>query len=134
MILWALLSALVIFQTVRVWRSGAPVVFRTGVLIVASVLVNPHVFVYDAVVLAPALVWLAGWAFGEAHTPRVTRPVFAAGVYGLYLSLLAPTAGFVVIQLSVLVLGGLFTVVSIDLLSSENTRLREPLVATSSAL
>ena len=130
MILWALLSALVIFQTVRVWKSGAPVALRTGVLIVASVLVNPHVFVYDAVVLAPALVWFAGWAFGEAHALPVTRSVFAIGVYGLFLSLLAPTAGFVAIQLSVLVLGGLFTVVSIDLLSSGNKRIGEPLVAT----
>ena len=66
-IVWAVLSALVIFRTIQVWRSSAPISVRMGVLVLASVLVNPHVFVYDATVLAPVLVWFAGWAYGESR-------------------------------------------------------------------
>jgi Glycosyltransferase family 87 len=132
-ILWALLSAAVIFQTTRVWRSGAPVALRMAVLVVASVLVNPHVFVYDAVVLAPALVWLAGWVYREAPTLHRTKSVFVPAVYALSLSLLVPSGALIPIQLSVLVLTGLFAVVSSDLLSAQNGKLEQPLVAISPA-
>ena len=132
MILWALLSSLVIFQAIRAWRSSAPVAVRNGVLIIASVLVNPHVFVYDAVVLAPALVWLAVWAYGDARlSPRI-RAVFALGVYGLYLSLLVPAAALMAIQLSVLVLAGLFVVVSRDVIRSQENAAEDALVAVPS--
>jgi alpha-1,2-mannosyltransferase len=133
MILWALLSAVVIVQTIRVWRSSAPVALRTGVLVVASVLVNPHVFVYDAVVLAPVLVWLAAWVYREGSTLQMTKSVFVLAVYGLSLSLLVPSGALIPIQLSVLVLAGLFAVVSIDLLSAQSRTLEQPLVAISPA-
>jgi hypothetical protein len=131
MILWALFSALVIFQTIRVWRSSAPVALRTGVLVLASVLVNPHVFVYDVVVLGPALVWLAGWVYREAPTLPITKSVFVPAVYALSLSLLVPSGALIPIQVSVLVLAGLFAVVSRDLLSAQNGKLERPLVAIS---
>jgi hypothetical protein len=119
MVFWALLSVLVIIQTIRVWRSSAPLALRTAVLVVASVLVNPHVFVYDAVVLAPAVIWLAAWTYGDERLSRRTRAVFAWGVYGLYPSLLVPTAALVAIQLSVLVLAGLFIVLSSEMIRSQ---------------
>ena len=118
MVLWALLSALIILQTVRVWRSSTPAALRAGVLLVASVLVSPHVFVYDAAVLALALVWFAGHAYGDDRTLQTTRPVFGPAVYGLYLALLVPTATLVRFQLSVLLLAGLFVVISRDVVRS----------------
>jgi len=133
MILWALLSAVVIVQTIRVWRSSAPVALRTGVLVLASVLVNPHVFVYDAVVLAPALVWLAAWVYREGSTLQMTKSVFVLAVYGLSLSLLVPSGALIPIQISVLVLAGLLAVVSRDLLSAQNRKLEQPMAAISPA-
>jgi hypothetical protein len=131
MILWALLSAVVIVQTIRVWRSSAPVSLRAADLLLASVLVNPHVFVYDAVVLAPALVWLAGWVYREESTLQITKSVFVLAVYGLSLSLLVPSGALIPIQVSVLVLAGLFAVVSRDLLSDQRRTLEQPRVVTS---
>jgi alpha-1,2-mannosyltransferase len=132
MVFWALLSVLVIIQTIRVWRSSAPVALRTAVLVVASVLVNPHVFVYDAVVLAPALVWFGAWAYGDARAPQRTSSVLALGVYALYLSLLVPTAALVAIQLSVLVLAGLFIVVSRDVIRLRHDGATDALVVVPS--
>jgi hypothetical protein len=97
------------------------------------VLVNPHVFVYDAVVLAPALVWLAAWVYREGSTLQMTRSVFVPAVYGLSLSLLIPSGALIAIQISVLVLAGLLAVVSRDLLSAQNRTLAEPMAAISPA-
>jgi len=133
MIVWALLSTVIAFQTIRAWRSGAPASLRVAVLVVASVLVNPHVFVYDVVVLAPALVWLAGWVYREAPTLHLTKSFFVLAVYGLNLSLLVPSGALIPIQVSVLVLSGLFAVVTMDLLSAQNGNLEQPLVAISPA-
>jgi hypothetical protein len=99
---------------------------------VASVLVNPHVFVYDAVVLAPALVWCAAWAYGDARVPQRASSVLAVGVYALYLSLLIPTAALVAIQLSVLVLAGLFIVVSRDMIRLRHDGAADALVVVPS--
>jgi hypothetical protein len=132
MILWALLSSLVILQTIRVWRSSAPVSLRAGVLVVGSVLVNPHVFVYDAVVLAPALIWLAGCAYEDArHFPR-TAAFLALGVHGLYLSLLVPTAAVMAIQLSVVLLAALFIIVSREAILLRDEAMADALVAVPS--
>jgi hypothetical protein len=115
---WALLSALIVIRTIQVWRSKVPVALKMGVLVLASVLVNPHVFVYDAVILAPALIWFGGWLFLDSPVPRSTGAVFGSALYALYLTTLFPTAGRVLIQVSVFVLGMLFFAVSRDLLRS----------------
>ncbi len=107
MIAWGVLSALVILRTIRVWRSIAPASVRIGVLVLASVLVNPHVSVYDATVLAPALVWFTGWLYGESGAPATTQSWFAATLYALYVTLLAPTAALLPVQVSVILLGAL---------------------------
>jgi hypothetical protein len=85
------------------------------------------------VVLAPALVWLAGWVYREESTLQITKSVFVLAVYGLSLSLLVPSGALIPIQVSVLVLAGLFAVVSRDLLSAQNRTLGQPQVATSPA-
>jgi hypothetical protein len=131
-IAWALLSALVIVRTIQVWRSSAPVAMRTAVLIVGSVLVNPHVFSYDATVLAPALIWLAGWAYGDPHGHRTLGTVAAPAVYALYVCLAFPTAMFLPIQASVLILAGLFVAVTRDLLASHTMGTATPLVPVTS--
>jgi len=107
---WAALSVFVIVKAIHVWRSNAPLPVRTAVLVLASTLVNPHLSIYDATVLAPALVWLAGWLYGAATMPTA-RSWFAPLLYALFLAFLVPTAAFTPIQLSVVVLLTLFALI-----------------------
>jgi hypothetical protein len=83
---------------------------RTAVLVLASTLVNPHLSIYDATVLAPAFVWLAGWFFGGS-TVAGARSWFGPLLYAVYLTFLVPTAAFTPIQLSVVVLLALFALI-----------------------
>jgi hypothetical protein len=58
---WAIASLGVIWQTMRVWRTGVPVVLQLAALVLASVLVSPHVTIYDATLLVLPLLWVGGW-------------------------------------------------------------------------
>jgi hypothetical protein len=107
---WGLLSAFVAIRTIRVWRSGAEVAVRMAVLVIASVLVNPHLNIYDATVLALPFLWLGGWV--QRSQGAETRTVFWLMVYGLFLLYLFPTALIIRVQLSVLLLGWFFIVVT----------------------
>jgi hypothetical protein len=47
---------------VRVWNVRAPLELRYAALLLGSVLVDPHVYSYELVVLVPALMLLGAWA------------------------------------------------------------------------
>jgi hypothetical protein len=130
MIAWALVSALVITRTIQIWRSNAPLSVRTGVLVLASTLVNPHLNVYDATVLAPAFVWFAGWLYGESAPAVAPRSSFVAILYALYLTLFAPTAALLPIQASAILLGALFVLVGRTVPASADAALARPVPAT----
>jgi len=88
------------------WRSRAPLALRYSALLVASVLVAPHLTVYDLVVLAPAFLLVEDWAL-----PCPEQPLAAATQVLLYLCyplfLLGPLTRFTHVQLSVVALFGL---------------------------
>lgn len=110
--IWAALSIWFIARTIRVWRSRTSVSMRVACLIMASLLVNPHVFVYDATLLALPLIWYAAWVWSRPDEDRL-RVAFSWLVYALYLTLLAPTARLVPgLQLSVLVMSVLFVMMT----------------------
>lgn len=109
-IAWGALAALVAWQAVRVWRGGAPLAVRVAVLVVASVLVSPHLTVYDAAVLAMPLVLLGGWIESRALEPLSRR--FWPLVYGLVVAYLVPVALLIAVQPSVFLLLWLFAIVS----------------------
>lgn len=100
-ITWVLLSAITVAIVVRAWRTRAPLAARCGVLVLGTVLVNPHLFIYDAAVLALPFLWLGGWM--EQHAPA-ERERYWAAVYVLFLLLLFPTAAVIRMQASVVVL------------------------------
>ena len=87
---WYAALLVITVMTIRLWRSGAPLARRFGALVVATILVSPHLTVYDLSLIAPALLWLA--------------PVPMGAIYLIYLTTLVPTALFMPIQASVLVL------------------------------
>jgi hypothetical protein len=107
--IWIALSAIVLACVVRVWKSPAPVRVRVGMVIAAAVLVSPHLIVYDAAILALPLIWFAAHV-REGNT-RINAAAFGSVVFWLFVTLLAPTAAAIGVQLSVAIM--LWLVVSI---------------------
>jgi alpha-1,2-mannosyltransferase len=59
---YVIAAALVLAVAFRCWRSTAPLQVRFAVLLIATVLVNPHGYVYDSIILMPAFLLLWDWA------------------------------------------------------------------------
>jgi hypothetical protein len=128
---WTMLSFGVAIVAVRVWRSAAPVSVRLAAIVLATVLVNPHVIVYDVTVAALALIWIGGWVETDADLDPVLRRRYWQSVYWLYVALLVPTARFIWIQVSVLIMAWLFLMVSrrvIPAFATKKVRLGSPAV------
>jgi alpha-1,2-mannosyltransferase len=99
--LWIAAAVIVLWYATRVWKSEAPVRVRVGVIILASVLVNPHAIIYDAVVLALPLIWFAAYV-EESHRALAGR--FWKTVCWLFAAFLVPTSEAIGLQLSVLLM------------------------------
>jgi hypothetical protein len=97
--IWLVLSGIVLWCTVRVWKSDAPLRVRLGVVMLAALLVNPHVIIYDVTLLALPLLWFAAYML---EPPRQEgAPAFGVLVYWIFAALLIPTARVIGIQTSV---------------------------------
>jgi len=103
--LWLALSAMVLWYTVRIWKSDAPVRIRLGVVMLASLLVNPHVIVYDVTLLALPLLWFGAYMLEPQRYED--SPAFGVLVYWLFAALLFPTARVIGVQASVPLMVGL---------------------------
>jgi hypothetical protein len=57
--LYAAASILTLMLAARVWRSGARFELRASVMVLAMILISPHAFEYDLVLLTPVLILLA---------------------------------------------------------------------------
>lgn len=90
--LYLLSSIAVIAIAAAIWKSSPDLAVRFSSLILAAVLVNPHLFIYDLLVLAPAFLLLADWIASHAsqaiHQDRVN-----ALKLGLCLAFLLPLFG-----------------------------------------
>jgi hypothetical protein len=95
-VLLVLGSIVVLWAVWRVWQSTTDPRVRMGVVVIGSVLVNPHLYVYDATLLVLAGLWL-GLVIGDESW-------FWRRSYWLTVALLIPTAKFVPVQLSVLLM------------------------------
>jgi hypothetical protein len=113
--IWIGATAWIVIAAVRVWRGSAPLDARFGFLLLASVLVNPHLFGYDAVILVLSGLWLGAW-LEEIASP--IRAAFWQASYLLSLLLLVPTAAFIRLQLSVVVMLWLFWRVGRELMTA----------------
>ena len=87
-------SIVVLWAVWRVWQSTEDPRVRMGVVVIGSVLVNPHLYVYDATLFVLAGLWL-GLVIGD-------EPWFWRRCYWLAVALLIPTARLIKVQLSVL--------------------------------
>jgi hypothetical protein len=108
--LWAILAAIVLWITVRVWKSHAPVRVRLGTVILASALVNPHMIIYDLTVLALPLLWFGAYMLEPARS--ASAGTYWKAVYWLFVTTFVPTAAAIGLQASVFVMVGLLVLVS----------------------
>jgi len=105
-ILYAASSFAVIVIAAVIWRSASPLALRFSALLLATVLVNPHLYIYDLVALAPAFLLLADWLLTDA--PAASAPALRAWLYlGFLLPLFGPIARWTHLQLSVIAFAAL---------------------------
>lgn len=103
---WAATALVALVLAYRIWRSELPLGLRFAALLVATALVNPHQYMYDLVVLAPAWLLLADAALARP-TPPWAPPLRVLLYAAFVLPALGPLARLTHLQLSVLALGGI---------------------------
>jgi hypothetical protein len=99
---WIGAAVIVLWYTTRVWKSEAPLRVRVGMIILASVLVNPHAIIYDAIVLALPLIWFGAYVQEESRRALAGR--FWKTVCWLFAAFLVPTSEAIGLQMSVLLM------------------------------
>jgi len=106
LILYVLSSIAVIAIAAAIWRSAGPLSLRFSALVLAAVLVNPHLFIYDLLVLAPVFLLLAEWSIQNA--PHPSTPALRILLHlAFLLPLFGPLAKWTHLQFSVLTFAAL---------------------------
>ena len=101
-LLYALTSFAVIAIAAAIWKSSTPLALRFPALIFAATLVNPHLYIYDLLALAPAFLLLSDWSLTNARHPE--KPALDVLLYlAFLLPLFGPLAHWTHLQLSVVV-------------------------------
>jgi alpha-1,2-mannosyltransferase len=101
-ILYVCSAITVIALTIVCWKKNppAPLALRYSALLVATVLVAPHLTVYDLIILTPAFLLLADWLLAQASSSSIRR--LATLLYLIYaLPLIGPLTRWTHVQLSV---------------------------------
>ncbi len=107
--LYLLSAILVAALAVACWRSALPLSLRYSALLLASILLSPHLTVYDLVILAPAFLLMSDWVAASPNyqaTPRLKVLLYLT----FALPLFGPLARWTHLQLSVIVMATLLYV------------------------
>lgn len=99
---WIIMSAVVVSICIATWNATGDVRVRMGMLILATVLVSPHLNVYDATLVAMPLIWFGAYINERCEQPA--RVMFWTCTYWLFVAFLAPTARVIGIQISVILM------------------------------
>jgi alpha-1,2-mannosyltransferase len=104
--LYLITAVSVLAMTISLWRHrSASLNVRFSALLFATVLIAPHLTVYDLVILAPALLLLSDWLIGIA--PR-RAPQIGTAMYCIFMfPIIGPLAKWTHIQLSVVAMSAL---------------------------
>jgi hypothetical protein len=98
--LYAVTALFALAIAARSWQTSVALPLRYSALLLATILVAPHLTVYDLVILAPAFLLLAAWIANQSvdsTTPRLKLLLYLA--YAL--PLLGPLARWTHLQLTV---------------------------------
>jgi len=98
-------AAAVLALAVSSWRRQASLEIRFSVLSLATVLVSPHLTVYDLVVLAPVFLFVTDRILEPSSQPLRWLPALLYACYPLFL--LGPLAQFTHLQFSVIAMATL---------------------------
>jgi len=103
LVLYLMSAAVVLGLTIACWkrRPAVSLPLRYSALLFATVLVSPHLTVYDLVILAPAFILLADWIKCQPLTAS-TRGLGTLLYLGYALPLIGPFTRFTHVQLSVI--------------------------------
>jgi alpha-1,2-mannosyltransferase len=100
--LYILSSIIVLTAVILLWKSSINLSLKFSALLIASILINPHLFVYDLLALVPALLLLLDWAL--SHQTRTSSAQLRLVLYLIFLlPLFGPLSRWTHIQLSVIV-------------------------------
>jgi len=101
-VLYLLSSIAVIAIAASIWKSDAPLVLRFSAFLLAAVLANPHLFIYDLLALAAMFLLLANRSIENAQRREI--PTLRPLLYLAFLiPLFGPLARWTHLQLSVIV-------------------------------
>jgi alpha-1,2-mannosyltransferase len=104
--LYVLTSFAIIGIAAAIWKSSTPLALRFSALMFAAALVNPHLYIYDLLALAPAFLLLTDWSLSNVGYPA--KPALDVLLYlAFLLPLFGPLAHWTHLQLSVVVFAAL---------------------------
>jgi len=100
LMLYIVSAVVVVGVAAAVWKSASPLPLRFSALTLAAVLTNPHLFIYDLLVLAPALLLLVDWGLSNPQD-RTSGAVQLLSYLVFVLPLCGPLSHWTHVQLSV---------------------------------
>src|SRR5580704_6043893 len=98
--LYILTALLTLALAARCWQSNLSLPLRYSAVLLATVLVAPHLTVYDLVILAPAFLFLTDWIVIQPNT-SITSSLKLLLYFSFALPLLGPLARWTHLQLTV---------------------------------
>jgi hypothetical protein len=107
--LYVITAVVVAGFTIACWRSRMPLSLQYSALLLSTVLLAPHLTVYDLVILAPAFLLVADWLIAELGNAAPHLKVLL--LLAFTLPLLGPLARWTHFQLSVPVMAALLYVI-----------------------
>jgi hypothetical protein len=116
-------SIAVLYVAAKAWKCSGPLALRFSVLLLATVLVNPHLFVYDLLALAPIFFLTTDWMLW--HSEHALSQAIKALLYlAFLLPLFGPLAIWTHVQISVIAFAGLLIALA-SVLKEESRQLAE---------
>jgi alpha-1,2-mannosyltransferase len=100
----------VLILLVRCWKNTSGLGIKFAALLIATVLVSPHLTVYDLVILAPAFLLLGDWTLGHLNAKQSSQLQLL--IYSCFiLFLLGPIVRLIHVQISVLAMTFMIAIV-----------------------
>jgi hypothetical protein len=101
-VFYILSSIVVIIMATVVWKSSSPRAVRFSALILAAMLVDPHLYIYDLLALAPIFFLISDWIVsGKLIAAASSLPVLL--YLAFVLPLFGPLSRLIHLQLSIFV-------------------------------
>lgn len=102
LVLYVLSSIVILWMSACIWKSKAPLAIRFSALLLTVVLMSPHLFIYDLLVLAPMFLLLVNWILANRQYP--TSETLRLLLYLTFaVPMLGPLSRWTHLQLSVLI-------------------------------